>query len=222
VADTPNILTPLQRRFLEAFSKTALKEEFFLTGGTALAHFYLQHRLSDDLDFFTEDPGAVARVRPILDSIANALSASLKVRREYESFLEVLLSTESEKVRCDFALTSPFRLQPVQLAEEFGINIDNLLDIACNKFSALFDRHEAKDFVDVYFLCQEFMPFDDLFANTQKKHVGLDKYWMARALENVSLVEKLPRMLKPLDLPTLRQFFEEQLARLMKRVEENS
>ncbi|MDZ7361710.1 MAG: nucleotidyl transferase AbiEii/AbiGii toxin family protein [candidate division KSB1 bacterium] len=104
----------------------------------------------------------------------------------------------------------------------FGINIDNLLDIACNKFSALFDRHEAKDFVDVYFLCQEFMPFDELFAHTQKKHVGLDEYWMARALENVSLVEKLPRMLKPLDLPTLRQFFEEQLARLMKRIEGNS
>jgi len=222
VEDTPNILTPLQRRFLEAFSKTALREEFFLTGGTALAHFYLQHRLSEDLDFFTEVPGTVTRVRPILDSIAIALSGNLKVRREYETFLEIILSTDSDKVRCDFALTSPFRLQPTQFAPEFGIKIDNLLDIACNKFSALFDRHEAKDFVDVYFLCHEFMSFDDLFANTQKKHVGLDEYWMARALENVALVEKLPRMLKPLDLPTLRNFFNAQFARLMKKVEGNS
>jgi predicted nucleotidyltransferase component of viral defense system len=222
VADTPNILTPLQRRFLEVFSQTELKKDFFLTGGTALAHFYLQHRLSDDLDFFTEVPGAVARARPILDSIAVALPASLKIRREYESFLEVFLSTELGAVRCDFALTSPFRLQPVQLADEFGIYIDNLLDIACNKFSALFDRHEAKDFVDVYFLCHEFMSFDDLFTNTQKKHVGLDEYWMARALENVSIVEKLPRLLKPLDLSTLRRFFNEQMARLMKKVEGNS
>jgi predicted nucleotidyltransferase component of viral defense system len=222
VAATPNILTPLQRRFLEAFSQTELKKDFFLTGGTALAHFYLQHRLSDDLDFFTEIPGVMVRTRPILDSIASALSGSLKVRREYETFLEVLLSADSDKVRCDFALTSPYRLRPTQFAPEFGIYIDNLLDIACNKFSALFDRHEAKDFVDVYFLCQEFMPFDDLFANTQKKHVGLDEYWMARALENVSLVEKLPRMLKPLDLPTLRDFFNKQIAGLMKKVEENS
>jgi len=111
---------------------------------------------------------------------------------------------------------------PFQVADEFGINIDNLLDIACNKFSALCDRHEAKDFVDVYFLCHEFMPFDDLFANTQKKHVGLDEYWMARSLKHISLIEKLPRMLKPLDLPTLRNFFNEQFARLMKRVEGNS
>ncbi|MGH7450122.1 MAG: nucleotidyl transferase AbiEii/AbiGii toxin family protein [bacterium] len=192
-----------------------------LTGGTALAHFYLQHRLSEDLDFFTEIPNTVSRARPVLDSIAVSLSAKLEIHREYESFLEVFLSTESEMVRCDFALTSPFRLQPVQLADEFGIHIDNLLDIACNKFSALFDRHEAKDFVDVYFLCQEFMPFDALFANTQKKHVGLDEYWMARALENVFLVEKLPRMLKPLDVPTLQDFFNEQIARLMKIVEKN-
>ena len=112
-------------------------------------------------------------------------------------------------------------MQPTQVTPEFGINIDNLLDLACNKFSALFDRHEAKDFVDVYFLCHEFMPFDDLFANTQKKHVGLDEYWLARALENVVLVEKLPRLLKPLDLTTLRDFFNEQTARLMKKVKEN-
>lgn len=26
---------------------------FYLTGGTALSEFYLQHRYSDDLDFFT-------------------------------------------------------------------------------------------------------------------------------------------------------------------------
>ncbi|MDZ7361711.1 MAG: nucleotidyl transferase AbiEii/AbiGii toxin family protein [candidate division KSB1 bacterium] len=84
MADTPNILTPLQRRFLDAFSRTELTKDFFLTGGTTLAHFYLQHRFSEDLDFFTEVPGAVSRVRPILDSIANALSGSLKIRREYD------------------------------------------------------------------------------------------------------------------------------------------
>jgi hypothetical protein len=39
---------------------TLLSEEkqivgsFYLTGGTALAEFYLQHRLSEDLDFFSE------------------------------------------------------------------------------------------------------------------------------------------------------------------------
>ncbi len=30
-------------------------EQFYLTGGTALAEFFLQHRLSEDLDFFSEN-----------------------------------------------------------------------------------------------------------------------------------------------------------------------
>lgn len=216
---TSNILTPLHRSFLAAFADSALQKEFFLTGGTALAHFYLQHRFSENLDFFTEVPGAVSRARPALATIAADLALALEVHREYENFLEVFPTRGNETILCDFALASPFRLQPIVPAEEFGIYIDNLLDIACNKLSALFDRHEAKDFVDVYFLCRDFMPFNDIFAHTQKKHVGLDEYWMARALENVFAIEKLPRMLKPLDLSTMRAFFAEQMVTLIKRIE---
>ena len=49
------ILDKKQRSFLEELSKDAfLKENFYLTGGTALAAFYLGHRYSEDLDFFSE------------------------------------------------------------------------------------------------------------------------------------------------------------------------
>ena len=46
-------LTPLKRDFLKAFFDRS--QAFFLTGGSALGIFYLQHRLSFDLDFFTTD-----------------------------------------------------------------------------------------------------------------------------------------------------------------------
>jgi predicted nucleotidyltransferase component of viral defense system len=55
-----NILTTFQVEFIRAFSKTSLKDAFFLTGGTALSEFYLQHRISDDLDFFTEEEGQIS------------------------------------------------------------------------------------------------------------------------------------------------------------------
>lgn len=219
MAGTSNILTPLHRAFLSTFAETDINKEFFLTGGTALAHFYLQHRISEDLDFFTEIPGAVSRVRPTLEIISSSLTLDLEIHREYENFLEVFLTRDKDTIRCDFALQSPFRLQPIAVAEEFGIYVDNLLDIACNKFSALFDRHEAKDFVDVYFLCHEFMTFDEILAHAQQKHIGLDEYWLARALENVFSIEKLPRMLKPLELSSLSSFFEKQIARLLERLE---
>lgn len=47
------ILTSQQKIFLQEFAKTELSDIFRLTGGTALSAFYLEHRFSDDLDFFS-------------------------------------------------------------------------------------------------------------------------------------------------------------------------
>src|SRR4051794_23764818 len=46
-------LYPLQDRILAVL--TGVDTGFYLTGGTAASRGYLQHRLSDDLDFFVND-----------------------------------------------------------------------------------------------------------------------------------------------------------------------
>jgi predicted nucleotidyltransferase component of viral defense system len=50
-----NVSFALQDRFLEGFFAGPLAEQFYLTGGTALARFYFHHRESLDLDLFTND-----------------------------------------------------------------------------------------------------------------------------------------------------------------------
>jgi hypothetical protein len=45
-----NTLYPLQDKILEIMGKIPVG--FYLTGGTALSRAYLNHRYSDDLDFF--------------------------------------------------------------------------------------------------------------------------------------------------------------------------
>ncbi len=45
----------LQDKFLEQFFGSEFGSRFYLTGGTALARFYFQHRDSLDLDLFTND-----------------------------------------------------------------------------------------------------------------------------------------------------------------------
>ncbi|MFN2242299.1 MAG: nucleotidyl transferase AbiEii/AbiGii toxin family protein, partial [Anaerolineae bacterium] len=77
----------------------------------------------------------------------------------------------------------------------------------CNKLSALFDRAEPKDFVDVYFVVREFLPFDQLVRLARRKHVGMDDYWLAMALAQVESVKVLPQMVKPLSLDELNTFF---------------
>ncbi|HBR79967.1 MAG TPA: hypothetical protein DEA46_06060, partial [Candidatus Moranbacteria bacterium] len=50
------ILSDNQINILEKISSdNAICQVFYLTGGTALAEYYLQHRLSEDLDFFSEN-----------------------------------------------------------------------------------------------------------------------------------------------------------------------
>lgn len=44
-----------QDQFLDRFFALSLSENFYLTGGTALARFYYHHRESVDLDLFTQN-----------------------------------------------------------------------------------------------------------------------------------------------------------------------
>ena len=49
------VLKNWQKRVIALVASTPELGHFYLTGGTALSGYYLQHRISDDLDFFTED-----------------------------------------------------------------------------------------------------------------------------------------------------------------------
>jgi hypothetical protein len=77
-------------------------------------------------------------------------------------------------------------LTPLQRRLLTAISQSPLGDSAYNKLSALFDRAEPKDFVDVYFICQEVMPFARLIGLARQKHVGIDDYWLAVALRRIT------------------------------------
>jgi predicted nucleotidyltransferase component of viral defense system len=202
------LLTPYQQQLLKSIGSSPIRDQFYLTGGTALSAFYLHHRYSEDLDLFTADPLAVTRVAPVLQDIAKDLNAQVSFTRTLGSFLECFFEGDSgERVKIDFAQDSPYRLQPTLLDTEYDVYVDNATDIACNKLSALFDRAEPKDFVDVFFVCQELMPFAELEELTRQKHVGIDDYWLSVAMQRISQVGILPRMIKPLDLDELQAFF---------------
>lgn len=211
------VLTSIQEDFIGVFAQTPLRETFFLTGGTALSAFYLEHRLSEDMDFFTEEEGQVPRVTTMLEEIASKLGGQLEIRRSFRSYLEFLITRGEETLRCDFAMDSPYRLKEKIFREEHGIYIDNVLDISCNKLSALYDRSDPKDFVDVYFIDREIIPFEELLEEAKRKHVGLDDYWLAVSLAKIGDFNILPRMLKPVTLQELKEFFKHKADGLMKK-----
>ncbi len=211
------ILTQIQKDFIRLFAKTALKEHFFFTGGTALSAFYLHHRISEDLDFFTEEEGQIPMALPILQEITDRLKASLDVSRGFRTYMEIFITREEEILRCDFAMDAPYRLEEKVFKDEPDIYIDNVLDLSCNKLSALFDRGDPKDFVDIYFIHKEIVPFEKLVEKAKNKHIGMDNYWLAVSLAKVEDIVVLPKMLKPITIDELKSFFGKRAKWLMKK-----
>ncbi len=65
------ILTPDQQRLLDIIIATPkITDSYYFTGGTALSEFYFQHRLSEDLDFFTEDEVITTDVLSLMKKVA--------------------------------------------------------------------------------------------------------------------------------------------------------
>lgn len=208
------MLTDIQKKIFTHLKDIPELDAFYLTGGTALSRFYLGHRKSDHLDFFTSEEELI---QPFSLKIEDSLKkAGFKVERKrgFRSFVELAVSAHSESTIIHLALDSPYRLDPVILAGEFpGLKIDSLKDIAANKVLALFGRATLRDFVDVFFLIKEKFGKNDLIPMAQKKDPGFDLYWLATAFERVQeFSADSPEMLllvKPCSIKVLSAFFDD-------------
>lgn len=213
------ILTEAQRKFLRlAAAVEPLRSSFFLTGGTALAAYFLHHRLSEDLDLFTQAPHAVSLAVAALPEAAAAAGFRVEVVRDFPTFAELRVTGHGETLKIDLAQDAPFRLSPTRPGAAEGLALDSLEDISANKLSALFDRATPKDFVDVFFLASDATALDGLVERARKKHLGMDDYWLASAFARVRNVRVLPRMVRAVDLERLRAFFLAQAERRMSAV----
>jgi hypothetical protein len=201
------IITEFQKIFLEAVGLSPLKDIFYLSGETALAEYYLGHRYSEDLDFFSSLENHLPDHAEILKAIGNSISADTEIQRSFGHFSKAVFKKGNDAVITDWVCDTPFRLGEKILDPDFGIYYDDLIDIGANKISALFDRADIKDFVDIYFLEEDGYTFDILYANAQKKHIGLDNLWMTYALTQINSKEKLPRMIKNVTIEELREHF---------------
>ncbi|MBE3037564.1 MAG: nucleotidyl transferase AbiEii/AbiGii toxin family protein [Chloroflexi bacterium] len=108
------LLTPLQRSFLSLFSQLADKDQFYLTGGTALAEYYLGHRLSFDLDLFTGIDGLVLPVSYQVEVAGKAGDLKISVVRRFATYVEFLVTDHQARLKVDLALDPHSGLKPRQ------------------------------------------------------------------------------------------------------------
>src|SRR3989344_3609542 len=202
------ILTKLQEEFLTIFFKSILGRDFFLTGGTALSAFYLQHRLSQDIDLFTinqnvEFNTVSAEVLKIISSFSGKISNQVNT----PAFQQFIFKTKNDELKIDFVKDTPVHFGKIKKVSNF--QIDSLENIAVGKLLALFGRADAKDFIDMYFILEseKKITFNKLFNLAKKKDAGLSEFYLAGMMEKVVEIEYFPKTIKPLNEKNLKNYF---------------
>ncbi|NMB55402.1 MAG: nucleotidyl transferase AbiEii/AbiGii toxin family protein [Leptolinea sp.] len=161
-----------------------VETDFYLTGGTAASRGYLQHRFSDDLDFFINDDD---RFGLWVERLIQALSHSshnwqCQVLMKEERFARLNLITGELQLKIEMVNDVPARVGEVQDNPIFG-RLDTAENILANKITALLDREEPKDLVDIWgFCCQMKLSLQDAITHAESKAAGVFPADLARLL----------------------------------------
>jgi hypothetical protein len=215
------LLTPVQRAFLSAFSELPDQSSFYLTGGTALAEFYLAHRISFDLDFFTAESQLILPFSYQLEALDQRHDFEIRVVRRFATYVEFIVNLGTDSLRIDLALDSPFRFA-TPMPCEYGVLVNVYVDLPADKLPAYYGRAEPRDAVDLYFVLQR-EPVGPLLDNAMQKDPGFDLYWFAVALGRAAdFPDELARwpvkMLVDLSPTDLKQTFERLAIEVMGRL----
>ncbi len=207
------ILTPAQKQAIAAVAAAPEMEGFYLTGGTALAAYYFQHRVSDDLDFFIFDEPDRIALEGFVNRLKETLGAtSVRFERIYDRSQFFFTRADGEDLKIEFTKYSFRQLDDPIIRD--GIKIDSIRDIAANKLMTLVDRFDPKDFVDLFFLLQE-CSLDQVRRDVEKKFgLKLGAVFLGSEFAKVRRVAELPKMKKPLTAGELKRFFEERAGEL--------
>lgn len=147
-----NKLYPFQDKILSIIIKC--KNNFYLTGGTALGRFYLNHRYSDVIDLFLNDAKDFnIQTKRILDKIKTK-EINFEIVSKSDNFQRIICSEKQIELKIDFV--NDVNYYSGELVE-FKIfpRVDNLKNILVNKITAL-DRREPKDVADILLISRNY------------------------------------------------------------------
>lgn len=202
------ILTPLQKKALALLSKNQVfKQRFIFTGGTALSEYYLHHRLSEDLDFFSDQDIDPLWIQTIGQKLSKTLEAkTVDIEQSFNRNLVFFTFPDS-------ILKTEFTYFPFSSIEkrknQQGIQIDSLIDIAVNKFFTIYQKPASRHFIDLYTILT-ISPFtwEDLSKLARIKFdTIIDPIQLGSQLMTVQTVKDFPTLITPLKKRTWQTFF---------------
>lgn len=211
-------LTARQEQLLDlAIREPYFLDTFYLSGGTALSSWYLHHRESYDLDFFSIHPFDYDRISRWFREQRSALGYdSIQIDEDYGFLTARLRYPNNDLLKIDFNNYARVRIQ--QGVQWRGLEIDSLRDIAVNKIHTLANRPRTRDYVDVYGIFKKYdIQLSSLIADAERKfEETIDALQLVKNFLKVKEYKDLPIMLVPFDRKQMDAFFTS-LARSLKK-----
>jgi len=216
-----SILSQNQKDILAIISKDKLIcDNFYLTGGTALAEFYLHHRLSEDLDFFSENEFEPQGISVFLEKVKNkAKIEKVEYQQSFNRNLFFLDLTDGDKIKMEFTY---FPFERIEKKIKIGdLYIDSLLDIAVNKVFTIYQKPRSRDFIDLYFILEKDknLVLDDLIKKAQIKFDNyIDPIQLGAQYMKARELEDFPKMLINIKESIWQDFFITEAKKLSRRI----
>lgn len=199
------VVSEQTRHNLELLTGEGRLQKFYLAGGTAAA-LQIGHRVSEDLDFFSEAEFSVEGLITALKVLGDLI-----IDKKLEDTL--LGNLNGTKVS--------FFYYPYPLIGEFGnylgVRLASLTDIACMKIDTIASRGLKRDFIDLYYISQKtgqrLAEWLELF---QRKYHGI-RYNLNHIKKSLTYFENAendptPHMLKQdFSWRDVKQFFVEEI-----------
>lgn len=206
--DELKILPLKTRNLLKELSQKDFIKDFYLAGGTALV-LEFKHRISNDLDFFSDKEFNTIYLKNRLKKIG-----------EWDPDIETenTLIGRLNSVKCSF-----FYLPYGLIGETIYLNklrIADLNDIALMKILAISQRATKRDFIDLYILTGGFKPLPELLKLFPKKFGKFD-YNFHHIIKSLIYFDeadkdKMPRTFTNIDWKTIKKFFIKEQENLLK------
>lgn len=209
------ILTQEQQIILDEVKNEPFFKQFYFTGGTALSAYYLSHRYSEDLDFFSEKQFDGQELSVIIERWGAKHNFTFTSEFHQVVYIFMFKFANHETLKADFGHYPHKSIQKNEIIN--GIKTDSLTDIAVNKLLTVTQRTTIKDFVDLYFLLQKFTLWDLLEGIRIKFRMEFEPFVIVSDLLKVEDFDYLPRMIIPLKLEELKIFYRELAKELGKK-----
>lgn len=202
------ILTAIQKKALSCIaSDTVVKNNFYLSGGTALTEYYLHHRLSEDLDFFSENEIDIPWLNTLSRKIQSTIGASKKdIQQSFNRNL-VFFTIGKTILKTEFTYFPFTQVEKPIIAD--NLRIDSLLDIAVNKFFTIYQQPASRHFIDLYCILQESkIQWENIAKLARIKFdTVIDPLQLGSQLMTATVIGQLPHMIKLVKESAWRTYF---------------